>query len=172
QGGRAGERLLAVGGHDGLARAAACHRIAAPAPVLLHDARAALAVAPWAPGNRLDKHIHLPSGGYAEKTKTQESAELPDAGVGLPTRAAARCTHGEPHLIAGGRTVHSLEDELQREGELQLADDESRRLAVARGDEIASANLALHLEAELFEEALDGKVEARFHGQDPLPGSR
>ena len=39
--------------------------------------------------------------------------------------------------------------------ELQLADDDDRRLARAQGDKVAMADFALNGKAELLEEALD-----------------
>jgi hypothetical protein len=63
-----------------------------------------------------------------------------------------------------------LQDQFQREGEFQLPDDDGRGLAVANGDEIAAANLPLHLEAEPFEEALHRKIEARFQEWPSGPG--
>src|SRR5262249_9093456 len=127
-------------------------------------------VAPGTPGNGLHESVHPAPGGDAEEPKAEEAAELLDARVVLAATAAPGGAHGEPDLIAGGCAIHRLQDQLQREGELQLTDDDDRRLAVAHSDEIAPANLTLHLEAELFEEALDGKVEARFQDAGSLVG--
>ena len=160
QGSRAGECLLPIRCHEGLAHAAARDRIAVTPPVFLHDAGSTLAIAPRPPGNRLDENVDLASGGDAEDPEAQEAAELLDARILFSAPAAAGCAHGDPDLIADSRAVHSLEDQFQREGELQLSDDDGRRFTVAKGHEIAPANLALHLEAELFEEAFDGRVEA------------
>jgi hypothetical protein len=135
--------------------------------MLLHYAGTTLAVAPRTPGNGFDENVHLASGGYTEKPEAQQAAELPHARVVLPAPPAAGGAYGKPDLIAGGGAVHRLKDKLQREGELQLSDDNGRGLAVTHSDEIAPADLTLHLEAEPFEEALDGKVEARFQDWDP-----
>jgi hypothetical protein len=107
-------------------------------PVLFDDAGSTLTVAPRAPGNRLNENVDLASGGYAEEPKAQEAAQLLDARVLFPAPAAARGAHGEPDLITGGRAVHSLEDQFQREGELQLSDDDGRRSTIAQSDEIAA----------------------------------
>jgi hypothetical protein len=75
---------------------------------------------------------------------------------------AARGTHGEPHLVAGGQAIDGLQNEIEREGELELADDDGNRLLSVERHKIAAAHLTLDLEAQLFEEVLDGQIEAGF----------
>ena len=100
--------------------------------------------------------------GDRDEAQAEEPAQLAHARIALPAAAASRCAHGKPDLVAGRRPVDGLQHEVEGEGELQLADDHDGRLALAECHEIAAADLALDLVAELFEEALDRKIEARF----------
>ena len=62
----------------------------------------------------------------------------------------------------GAGTVHRLQDQFQVEGKLQFADHHDRRIVAAQRHQIAAPDLALHGEAELFQEAFDGKIKRGF----------
>ena len=96
------------------------------------------------------------------RPRPSETAELAHAWIALAAATPSRGAYRQPDLVAGGRPVDGLQHEIEREGELQLADDHDRRLALSQRHEIAIANLALDLEAELLEEALDRQIKARF----------
>ena len=70
----------------------------------------------------------------------------------------ARCPHGEPDLVARGQAIDGLQDKIEREGELELADDDGNRLLSVERHKIAAAHLTLDLEAQFLEEALDGQI--------------
>jgi putative tryptophan/tyrosine transport system substrate-binding protein len=75
--------------------------------------------------------------------------------------AAGSCrgTDGEPDFIAGRRAVDSLKNEFEIEAELQLTDDNQRRFVATERYEIATADLALHVEAVGLKKALHGRVK-------------
>jgi hypothetical protein len=128
--------------------------------VLRNDARSAFSITPRSPGDRFNENVDLASGRYREKSETKKAAKLLNARVLLPAATAARRANGEPDLIAGRRAIDPLQDQFEGKGELQLADNNGAGLALTQSHKIAPAYLALSLEAELFEEALDGKVKA------------
>ena len=66
------------------------------------------------------------------------------------------------NLIARRRPINPLQHEFEIECELQLADDDERRLLPAQRHEIATADLALHVEPKQFEEALYRSIERCF----------
>ena len=72
-----------------------------------------------------------------------------------------------PYLVAGGGAIHGLEHQFKIEAELQLANDDDRRLAFRNGEEIAAADLAFHGEAEAFEERLDRQIERGLQDRSP-----
>ena len=137
----------------------------APAPqMLLDDPGAALGIAPWAPGDRVDQDFDLAGRQYAEQAETKEPAQFAHPRIVLTASAAPRGADGEPDLIARGRAIDGLQDQIEGESELQLADDDRGGLMAVQRHQIAAAHLALDLEAQVFEEALDRQIEARFQG--------
>jgi hypothetical protein len=62
-----------------------------------------------------------------------------------------------------------LQHELEVEGELQLADDDERRLLAADRDEIATADFALDVEAEGLEEPFHRDVERGLQPRSRVP---
>src|SRR6185437_1477543 len=97
----AGERLLAVGGHDREPRAAAQRRVAAAPVVLVDETRAAPVVAARLPRAGLDQDIDAALCGDAEQAEAQQAAELAHARIALAPAPLGRAAHGEPHLVAG-----------------------------------------------------------------------
>ena len=77
---------------------------------------------------------------------------------------ARRARHRHIDALADREPVDALQQQREREAQLQLDDD--RRLVApvvdVAGDEIAAAHLALDLVAARFEEALDRRVELGF----------
>jgi hypothetical protein len=69
---------------------------------------------------------------------------------------------GEPHVVADRSPVDALQHQLEGERQLQLADDDDRRLALDEADKVAAADLALDAISEAFEVSLDGKIQRGF----------
>ena len=70
----------------------------------------------------------------------------------------------EVNRLIGG-PVDTLEHQLQRETELQLADHHDGRLAAAESHQVAAVDLALDLESQPLEEALHGLIERRLQSE-------
>src|SRR5262245_35635392 len=77
----AGERLLAVGGHDRHLGRSAKRGIAQAPAMLLDEARPPPGVAAGTPWPRLDENVHPAAGGDAEQPEAQEPAQLAHARI-------------------------------------------------------------------------------------------
>jgi len=154
------ERLLPVGSHDGLPGDAAGRRVADTSPVFVDDPGPALGIAPGPPRNGLDQHLNLARSENGKKTQTEKTTKLPNARVTFTSTATTGGTHGQPDLVAGSGAIDGLQHEVEREGEFEFADNDCGRLTLAQRHQITTAHLALDLEAQLFEEALNRQVEA------------
>ena len=58
----------------------------------------------------------------------------------------------------------TVKHQFEREALLHLADDDEFGRAIGKGDEIAAAHLALDLQAEPLQMALDRWIEVGFQG--------
>src|SRR5262249_10085905 len=101
---------------------------------------------------------------------SQQPAEPSRARVSFPTAAAFRGANGEPDLIGSNRAIHPLQHEIEVEPELQLSDHDDRRTVAAKSDEVAAADLALHLEPKGLEEPLYRSIERSLQALAPSPG--
>jgi len=138
--------------------------------MLFDKSRAALGVATRMPRHRLDEDFHLAISRHAEQTEAEQATQLAHPWIMLTPSPTSRGAHGKPDLIAGSRAIHSLQDKVEREAELQLADDDRAGFTAVKRHQIAAAYLTLDLEAQSFEEAFDRQVEARFQGA-PFAGA-
>jgi hypothetical protein len=87
--------------------------------------------------------------------------------------AAPACRHREPHLVGRPPPVDRLQQQLEIEAKLHLHHDQLRRLAILRGDDIASADFAFDAEARRFEEALHRRIEGGLgHAAQPATADR
>src|SRR3954452_456664 len=135
--------------------------------MLCDEARTDLRRAAWRCRRRLHQHLDLTAVGHPEHAEAEAATEIAIARVGLTTLAAHRHLRGNPDLVAGRCTIDRLKDQLEIEGQLELADHDYRRIAGAEAHEIAAADLALDREAELFEEAFDRQIERGFQRKLP-----
>jgi len=127
--------------------------------MLSDQARSAFRIAAGTPGARLDQYVDPACGRHAEKSKAQEPTKFARAWIVLATRAARGGAYREPDFVAGCRPIDPLKHEFKVEAKLQFTDDNNGRLAVAERNEIATADLALHVEPEGLEKALHGEVK-------------
>src|SRR2546423_15515230 len=125
--------------------------------MFIDEARSAFRITAGTPRAGLDQYLDAICCRHAEKSEAQEPAKLAHARIAL---AASPCrgADGKPDFIAGRRPIDPLKNEFKIEAELQLADDDNGRLIAAERHEIATADLALHVETEGLEEALHGGV--------------
>jgi hypothetical protein len=72
----------------------------------------------------------------------------------FPALAARRHAGGQPDFIACCSAVYTLKDQLEVELQLQLADDDDRRLSVAQPNNIATANFTFDDEFQALKKAL------------------
>lgn len=160
---RAIERLLAVCGHYGTARATAERRIAQALPMLIDNSRASFRIASRAPWRRLYDHFDMTPGRYRNEPKAEKTAQLFHSRITFAPTAPARSADREPYVVACRQPVDGLQQKFEGKGELQFGDDDGNRFTLVERDDIAPADLPLHLEAQAFEECFDRQVEAGFH---------
>jgi hypothetical protein len=86
--------------------------------VLIHDFGAAFCIVPRTPRHRLYKDLHIPGIRYGEQSEAKKPAKLPGSRVGFSATTPRRRAYGQPDLIAGGRTVDGLQDQLKCKAEL------------------------------------------------------
>src|SRR5713226_2759512 len=91
----AGERLLAVGGHDRRLRHSAQCRIADPAPMLIDQAHAPTRILARTPRSRLHQDFDPSGRRDAEKPESKKPTKLEDPGIALATTPPAHA-HGKP----------------------------------------------------------------------------
>jgi hypothetical protein len=158
QRGRASQRLLPIGGHDRTPRAAADGRIAETPLVLGHDSGPPLIVSPRTPRAGLDQHLDRSGRCHGQQSEPQQPAQLAHPWIAFPAAPATGGANRQPDLVAYRRAVHGLQHQFEVEADLQLADDDRHRSALMQRHQVAAAYLALHLEAEIFEETLDRQI--------------
>jgi hypothetical protein len=157
----AGEGLLAVGGHHGLARRAARRRIAVAPRVFAEQSRAAALIRPRPVGSGLGEHLDpIARGVDGQQTETHQPAETVHARI--PVTPAPGRRHGQPHLIRRAHAVYCLQQQIEVEAELHFHDRQLQRFSGLYRDDIAAVHFALHVEARGFQEALHGRVERRL----------
>ena len=143
----AGERLLAVGGHDRAFGAATDGGIATTAAMLGDDARTALGIGPWFPFDRLDNGFDDAVVEDGEQAETEQAAELLDFGsASRPRPRLEALTASQTSSQTAVRST-ACEHEFESEAHFQFADHDGCGLAFVEGDDIAAANLAFDLEA-------------------------
>src|SRR6185295_8771247 len=110
------------------------------------------------PGHGFYQNLHLAGCKDRQQPQSEKAAKLLDPRITFPSTAAPGGTHRKPDFVARGGSIDRLQYQFEREGELELADDDGGLFAIAQCHEVTTANLAFDLETELFEEALNGKV--------------
>ena len=104
----------------------------------------------------------------AQQPETEKPAEPARAGILLSPAAALRKSHRQPNLVGGYRAIHALQHEVQIEAELQLPDHDDRRAVPAQGNEVAAADLPLHIESQGLEEPFDGQIKRSLQDTSSL----
>ena len=154
----AGQGALAVGRHDGLPGCAAHRGVPAPALVLAEQEGSALRVRPWPVWARLGQDLdRAPRRVDREEAEAEQAAQPVRAAVAVTSTAGS--PHRKPDLVGSGEAVDPLQDQLQRQAELELGDDQEGRFTGPDGDDVAAADLALRLVAEPPEMCLHRSVE-------------
>ena len=116
------------------------------------------AFGPWPVWARLGQDLdRAPRRVDGKEAEAEQAAELVGAAVAVTSTAGG--SHREPDLVGSGEAVDPLQDQLQRQSELELGDDQEGRLTGPDGDDVAAADLALRLVAEPLEMCLDRGIQ-------------
>src|SRR5260221_5951301 len=114
--------------------------------MFVDEARAAPCIAARPPRPGLDQHLDAAARRHAEQAETKQPAKFAHARIALAAAASGE-THGEPDLIARRHPVDALQHQFEIEAELQLTDDDDRRLIAPDDAQISAPALSHHLEA-------------------------
>ncbi len=155
----AGKCLLPVGGHHRLTGRAASGWIT-PAPCMFAEqscAPALIGARTVRPG--LGEYFDPVAGNVdGHQTQADQPAETMHAWIAVTS--APRRRHRKPDFISHPHAVHRLQQQIKIEAKLHFHDRQKlRRLSVLHGNDVAAVDLALHLEACCFQEALDGRIQ-------------
>ena len=133
--------------------------------MFLDELGAPFGITPRSPRCRFHEQVDATRPGNAQQAETKQPAKLAHATIVFPPSGAFGSSDGQPNLIARSQAINALKQEIEIKAELQLANHDHGRCIAPQGDEIAAANLALDLEAKLFEIAFDRQIECalRLH---------
>jgi hypothetical protein len=115
------------------------------------------------------QHVDLAIRPHSEQAEPEPSAKVAKPRVAFTPLRARRKASGEPNFVACGGAIDSLQDELEIESQLKLADHDERGIIALQRQQIAASDLTFDDEAEPFEEGLDRSIEQRL--QNGSPGS-
>ena len=92
---------------------------------------------------------------HPEQAETEPSAKVAKPRVVFTPLRARRKASSEPNFVACGSAIDPLQNELEVEGQLKLADHDDRRIIAPQRQQIAAFYLTFDNKAEPFEEGLD-----------------
>ena len=104
---------------------------------------------------------------YSEQAETEPSAKVPKPCIVFTPLRARRKASGEPYFVACGSAIDTLQNELEVEGQLELADHDDGRIIAPQREQIAASDFTFNNEAEPFEEGLDRPIEQRLQNRSP-----
>ena len=113
------------------------------------------------------QHVNLAVRPHSEQAETEPSAKVAKPRVVFTPLLARRKASGEPNFVACGSAIDTLQNELEVEGQLELADHHDGRIIAPQRQQIAASDLTFDNEAEPFEEALDRPIEQRLQNRSP-----
>ena len=142
--------------------------IASATHVLAKQAGAATGIRSRSVGARLSQHLDpIARGVDCHHPETEQPAKPPHPRITISSSACRR--YGEPHFVRRAHPINRLQQQVEAEAELHFDDRQPRRLFTSHRNNVATANLALHLEARRLEKALYGRIE-RGLGHRPAWG--
>ena len=115
------------------------------------------------------QHLNVAIRPHPEHTEPEPSAKVAKPRVVFTLLRARRKASSKPNFVACGSAIDPLQNELEVEGQLKLADHDDRRIIAPQRQQIAASDLTSDNEAEPFEEGLDRPIEQRL--QNGSPGS-
>jgi hypothetical protein len=128
QRGGAREGALAVRRHDRHPRPPALNRVTQAAAMLLDEMGSAAGILARHRRSRTDQHVNLAIRAHSEQAETEPSAEVPKPRVVFTPFPPRRKASGKPNFIACGSAIDPLQNELEVEGQLKLANHYDRRI--------------------------------------------
>jgi hypothetical protein len=167
QRGGASERVLAISRHDRFPRSSTFNRIAPSAAMLLNEAGSAAGILARHRRSGTHQHVNLAIRPHSEQAKTEPSAKVAKPRVVFTPLRARRKASSEPNFVACGSAIDPLQNELEVEGQLKLADHDDRRIIALQRQQIAASDLTFDNKAEPFEEGLDRPIEQRLQNGSP-----
>jgi hypothetical protein len=167
QRGGASEGALAIRRHNRLPRPSAFNRIPPSTPMLLDETGSAAGILARHRRNGTHQHLNLAIRPHSEQAETKPSAKVAKPRVVFTPLVARRKASGEPNLVACGSAIDPLQNELEVEGQLELANHDDRRIIAPQRQQITASDFAFDNEAEPFEEDLDRPIERRLQNRSP-----
>ena len=167
QRGGASEGALAISRHDRFPRSSAFNRIAPSAAMLLDEAGSAAGILARHRRSGTHQHVNVAIRPHPEQAETEPSAKVAKPRVVFTPLRARRKASSEPNFVACGSAIDPLQNELEVEGQLKLADHDDRRIIAPQRQQIAASDLTFDNEAEPFEEGLDRPIEQRLQNGSP-----
>jgi hypothetical protein len=73
-----------------------------------------------------NQHVNLAIRPYSEQPETKPSAKVAKPRVVFTPLLVRRKSSSEPHFVACGKAINPLQNELEVEGQLKLADHDDR----------------------------------------------
>ncbi len=113
------------------------------------------------------QHVNLTIRPHSEHAETEPSAKVAKPCVVFTPLLARRKASGEPNFVTCGSAIDPLQNELEVEGQLELANHDDRRIIAPQRQQIAASDLTFDNEAEPFEEGLDWPIEQRLQNRSP-----
>jgi hypothetical protein len=151
--------VLPIRRHDRLPRPSALNRIALSAAMFLDETGSAARILARHRRSWAHQHVNLAIRSHSEQPETKPSAKVAKPRVVLTPFLARRKSSGEPNFVACGSAINPLQNELEVESQLKLADHDDWWLIAPQRQEIAASDLTFDNEAEPFEEGLDRSIE-------------
>ena len=117
--------------------------------------------------SRTHQHVNLATRPHSEQPETEPSAKVSKPRVVFTPLRARRNSSSEPNFVARGSAINPPQNELEVEGQLELADHDDWRIIAPQREQIATSDLTFDNEAEPFEEGLDRPIEQRLQNRSP-----
>ena len=111
--------------------------------------------------SRTHQHVNLAIRAHSEQAETEPSAKVPKPHVVFTPLRARRKASGKPNFVACGSAIDPLQNELEVEGQFELANHDGGRIVAPQRQQIATPDFTFDNETEPFEEGLDRPIEQR-----------
>jgi hypothetical protein len=113
------------------------------------------------------QQVNLAIRAHSEQAETEPSAKVSKPCVVFTPLRARRKASGEPNFVACGGAIDTLQNELEVESQLELADHDDRWIIAPQRQQIAAPDFTFDNEAEPFEEGLDRPIKQRLQNRSP-----